>query len=395
MSAMSQTVHVALLARDGLFLKDGRGWQTSASGRGHGLDWPWPSTLLGALRAAWGRTEETVSGAVFDRRAWPERTASVRLGHTLGLHRPLPRSAGAWTAADRVWPAPQDAVWLEGRTQLERLDPVPAPCLRTLGRDEDEARESLWWPSLDDAAKPLGGPRWWAEERFGAWLAGGAVPAETSARSLGPAQRLQAHVGIGDESLAADEGVLFSHDVIETLERDAEWAIGVEMVVPAGDPPAILTLGSDRRLVHSEPLPQSVFEPPAAVLEAFRGGSTGLRLFVVTPAHFARGWLPDGLEAVGNLFRGHLAEIQGELVLRAAIVPRPGHVSGWDMAAGRPKPTDRLVLPGAVYFFERADGRSFAEGDARTAWLAALGRRTEEGFGRVVPGVWNARGNQP
>jgi CRISPR-associated protein Cmr3 len=48
-----------------------------------------------------------------------------------------------------------------------------------------------------------------------------------------------------------------------------------------------------------------------------------------------------------------------------------------------------MVSPGAVYFFEKADGAPFAESDARSLWLAAVGSRTHEGFGRVVPGVWS------
>jgi CRISPR-associated protein Cmr3 len=83
------------------------------------------------------------------------------------------------------------------------------------------------------------------------------------------------------------------------------------------------------------------------------------------------------------------------VILRAAFVPRPIHVSGWDMAAGAPKPTSRMVAPGAVYFFERADGEPFGEADARSLWLAALGTRTEEGFGRVAPGVWSPARSTP
>jgi CRISPR-associated protein Cmr3 len=65
------------------------------------------------------------------------------------------------------------------------------------------------------------------------------------------------------------------------------------------------------------------------------------------------------------------------------------------MAKGEPKPTLRMVPPGAVYFFERSDGRPFGEAEARSLWLAALGTRTDEGFGRVVPGVWQPTRNNP
>ncbi len=375
--------YLALIPRDGLFCKDARGWHTSSSGRGHALDWPWPSTLLGALRSAWGREEEALLGRPMSRDEWRDRTASIALGATIALRR-APGARGArWS---RVWPVPADALWLEGHSEVFRLDPRP-PTVPTLGVDDDEAREALWVPTVDEAAKPLRSPRWWTEQSMRAWLAGDSVPAEDAA-SLKLHRRVQAHVGIRPDTLTADESVLFAHDVIETLEPDAEWAIGVEVDLPQGSALHVGALGSDRRLAHVEALPESVFAPPDRVLETFRRAPRGLRLVVVTPAQFERGWCPDGLAVDGLVIRGRVAPLDHELLLRAAIVPRPVHVSGWDMAAGQPKPTSRMVPPGAVYFFERADGEPFTEQDARRLWLAKLGARTAEGFGRVVPGTW-------
>jgi CRISPR-associated protein Cmr3 len=382
---MMLSARIALIPRDGLFCKDGRGWHTSASGRGHALDWPWPSTVLGALRTAWGRAEEARSGTGFDGDAWRTRTADIALDRTLVLRRP---HGAEWTNAYRVWPVPLDGAWLEGRTEVERLEPVP-PTLPTLGRDDDEAREALWRPRLADGAKPEPPPRWWSEAHFMTWLSGRPVRSRDPENAFATPRRVQVHVGIRPEELTASEGVLFSHDVMETLERSAEWAIGVEAVLPGGEIPGVTTLGSDGRLARLEPLPEALFEPPAPLLEAFRAKSAGLRTVVVTPACFERGWLPDGFEPRKGEYRGRLTGVGGELVLRAALVPRPVHISGWDMAAGTPKPTSRMVAPGAVYFFQRVDGVSFVEADARSLWLAAVGTRTNEGFGRVVPGVWN------
>ncbi|MBI2566725.1 MAG: CRISPR-associated protein Crm3 [Candidatus Schekmanbacteria bacterium] len=384
---MTRTARVALVPRDGIFCKDGRGWHTSASGRGHGLDWPWPSTILGALRSAWGRAEEARIGAIFGPDDWRTRTATIRLGRTLALRR---RHGAAWGTEHATWPVPLDALWLERRTEVHRLDPVE-PVAPTLGRDDDKAREDLMRPFLDGAGKPLPPPRWWSNEDFSAWLAGHSVPVRDGDDVLAMARRLQVHVGILPEELTADEGVLFSHDVIETLDSDAEWAIGAEAVLPDGELSAVTTLGSDGRLVRVEPLPDALFEPPALVLEAFRATSIGLRIAAVTPICFERGWLPVGLERQAGMYRGRVPGIDHEVILRAAFVPRPSHVSGWDMAAGAPKPTSRLVAPGAVYFFERTDAKPFGEVDARSLWLAALGERTDEGFGRVVPGVWSPK----
>jgi CRISPR-associated protein Cmr3 len=263
--------------------------------------------------------------------------------------------------------------------------------LPTLGRDDDDTRESLWVPRIEEAAKPLPSPRWWSEEHFATWLAGRSVPTRAPGHAFETLRRVQVHVGIRPEEFTADEGVLFSHDVVETLERDAEWAIGIEVALPSGDMPAVATLGSDGRLIRIEALPDQAFDLPDSVLEAFRAGSAGLRLVVTSPACFGRGWLPDGLDPRDREYRGRLDGLDVEVVLRAAFVPRPLHVSGWDMAARKPKPTLRMVPPGAVYFFERVDGQPFGEAEVQALWLAALGARTSEGFGRVVPGTWNPK----
>ncbi|HLH71452.1 MAG TPA: type III-B CRISPR module-associated Cmr3 family protein [Candidatus Dormibacteraeota bacterium] len=409
---MSAIRSLALVPRDGVFCKDGRGWYTTALGRAHGTDWPWPSTVLGALRSAWGRGLEERQGRRLERGAWPERTREVTLGPSLALRRPL---GAGWAPEHRAWPAPADALKVRDRERLLRLQPGPRDPAgpKTLGRDDDPAREALWLAMVDEEGKPERMEPWWSEEHFIAWLAGEEVPARAEGRRFSLPRRLQSHVTIRDEQLTAEDGNLFSHDVLETLEgprgRDvpggrepqeeegeaggalAEWAIGVEARLPDPFLPRLGRLGSDGRLVRIEPLPEPLFAPPPGLLAAFARGSAGLRLVVVTPASFARGWLPDGLERLQKEteIRGRLPGVEAELVLRAAMVPRPLHVSGWDMVAGAPKPVSRLVAPGAVYFFERADGGRFGEAEARALWLAAVGSRTEEGYGRVVPGVWN------
>lgn len=381
------TTHLALVPRDGFFAKDGRGWHTSASGRGHGLDWPWPSTVLGALRSLWGRGEETRSNTTFTPDDWRSRTQPIQLGRTLVLRR---EHGAAWRVEDATWPVPLDALWLEGRTEVHRLDPEK-PIAPTLGRDDDEAREALWRPEPHDAQKPLASPRWWSSEEFISWLSGKSVSVRKE--TLATTRRVQVRVGIRPEELTSDDGVLFSHDVVETLDPSGEWALGVEVALPAGELPKVATLGSDSRISRVESLPTTLFEPPARVIDAFRAASPDLRLVAASPLCFEKGWLPDGFVNESGEYRGQLAGL--DVVLRAAFVPRPIHVSGWDMAKGEPKPTSRMVPPGAVYFFERTDGQPFGEAEAKSLWLAALGTRTDEGFGRVVPGVWRPTRNNP
>lgn len=381
---MSTLHRLVLTPRDGLACRDGRGWTPIGAGRAHALDWPWPSTILGALRTAWGRALEAKENRTFGKDDWKERTKAVRLARLLVLR--ARRGEAGW---QRVWPRPADATAYEGDGTPVRLDPRP-PELPTLSRDDDPAREALWRPRLEDPRKPASLPPWWPDDAFIAWLRGKTVEARhLTVRS--PERRVQSHVGIDAATLTAEEGRLFSEDVLETLDREGEWAIGAELEVPEGAPGPLITLGADKRLATVTPqLDERLFAPPPALLEAFqKGAPKGLRLVCVTPASFARGWLPDGFERHGREYRGRLCAIEGQLVLRAALVGRPLAVSGWDLAEGKPKPTDRMVPPGSVFFFTRADGAAFGEVEAKALWLAAIGRRREEGFGRVVPGLWN------
>ncbi len=375
---MSQA-DIILSPRDGLFCKDGRGWFTSSTGRGHSLEWPYPSTLLGALRSLWGRTREDREGRRFQADDWPQRTADLRLGPTL----PLRRSWGErWSAAHRIWPAPADARVVEAGA-IERLDPRP-PTLTTLGRDDDPARERLW-TAPGSRHKSTPGPRWWSEAWFLAWLEGASsVPLDGS---LELPRRIQTHVSIDPKTGAALDQNLYSHDLVETFTRDREWAIGCRVLADDLEHLPLATVGSDRRLASVEG-GAGLFEPPRSLLEAFAQGIPGLRLFVVTPAAFERGWLPDGLHARGDHYQGWLPALDVEVVLRAAFVNRALAISGWDMARGRPKPSTRAVPPGSVYAFTRADGQPFSVDQARALWLTSIGQRKDEGLGVVVPGVW-------
>jgi CRISPR-associated protein Cmr3 len=431
MSNDKHTHSLALVPRDGFFVKDGRGWQTSA--RTSVLDWPWPTTVRGALTTVSGKIAEQRETRRFGPEEWKDHQKDITIGAAVAMRRVVP--GGGWS---RMWPVPADALWLEERTSVLRLKPK-APATSTLGRGAPEghagAREALWVAqNVANSAKPLAPPRWWEEATLADWLSGecvktdpGRAPREQHPRMT---SRLQVHVGIRGETLTGDDGILFAHEVTETLERSthrreggkrevAEWAIGAEVTWPLDAVPdgRLARLGSDSRIAWIETVEdEHLFDMPPTVRSAFGGGSAGLRLMVVTPACFTGGWLPDGFVPVHEsgtwVFRGRLPRPDGaphapiydsELILRAAFVPRPMHISGWDMASdkargGAPRVTSRLVPPGAVYFFGRAGDqrKPFTADDAAALWLAPLGThdnegfgRTREGFGRVVPGIWN------
>jgi CRISPR-associated protein Cmr3 len=315
-----------------------------------------------------------------------DSTAGIELRQSLVLQKPINES---WNVKHRVWPIAADALWLEDENTVFRLSPRPCSIeVSTMGIDDDDARELLWMPDVH-RSKPAAAPQWWNEEDFSAWLAGSPVKVRPKSQWLWPSRRMQVHVGIRADELTANDSALFSHDVIETLERNAEWAIGFCAQFPGDLTANVATLGSDSRTARVERLPEEMFAPPPSLLNAFKEGSRGLRLVTVTATSFENGWRPDFFKSQDKEYRGRLSAIDGDLILRAAFVRRPVHISGWDMFKGQPKPISRMAASGSVYFIERVDGRKFTESDARALWLAAIGQRTHEGFGRIVAGTWN------
>lgn len=386
---MTITAHLAFYSRDGFFCKDGRGWYGAGGGSGHGLAWPWPSTVRGAIRTLWGRANETIVG----QQGWLAATSSIALGPTLAMW----RERGG-NALERRWPVPADVEYVrhpDGTpSDVRYLNPAPCP-VATLGRDDDPARECLWIAPASDRGKPGPRPRWWSESELIAWLAGSSVPAEPAVAADRPARRRVTRAAIVPTTQTVVDGALFSHDVVETVEPDGEWAIAARVTVPDARFATTATLGSDRRLARVVEIEPAAFDLPPSLAAASTDDVPGLRLLVVTPTIFARGWLPDGLAADGDVYRGRLAGIAPEVVLRAVIAPRPVAISGWDMAANAPRATNLAVAPGSVYFLQRADGGRFTADDVRDLWLAALGCRTEDGFGRVVAAAWTPASLSP
>lgn len=76
---------------------------------------------------------------------------------------------------------------------------------------------------------------------------------------------------------------------------------------------------------------------------------------------------------------------------------RPAVVGGWDLAAGRPKPTRRAVPAGSVYFFELEDGdvdalfdRYFGQSICREDDATTLNDDGKQGLGLAYLGAWPA-----
>jgi CRISPR-associated protein Cmr3 len=409
---MNQTITnsrvvLALSPRDGMLLKDGRGWSTSESGRAGTFAWPAASTVRGAITAATGHVREDEQCVSLSPDEWLSIAHGIRVDAVL----PLCGAAASQSAWARLWPAPRDAATFPRNGVVQRLDPSRPDKAKTLVLSTDSeavAIEALWHPRLAGAdEKPDSPVAWWPEEAFVDWLCGRDV-LRTASRSVPPPPtRVQTHVSIGSGGGAVDGG-LFTATVIEPVSRVSEggalsrWPTWSLAAIGTGFDPRVVQgrtvrLGGDGLFATCAPLPDSFAAAPPGLLEAFRPGSRGLRLVLVGDASFAAGWRPGFLEPREGRFVGEVAGV-GAVVLRAACVGRPVVVSGWAMAGrrtdgrrGMPKPSRRLAPAGSVFFLEKVSGEPFTAGEAESLWLRSVGESVHgtDPVGAVVPGVWN------
>jgi CRISPR-associated protein Cmr3 len=201
------TQHLALLPRDGLFLKDGRGWYTSDIGRSHAHPWPLPPTVRGALRAAIGRGLMKRSGRDLSPAEWERETEAVSLRRVLSLRRPL---AEPFRAGHRMWPTPADALYPSSGADVIRLDPIP-PKGSTLGSAAEPWVETLWRPYPGHIGKPRQPPAFWPEADMLQWLRGEPVGAHRPGDpALRPERRAEIHVTIDRATQTAAESMMSS-----------------------------------------------------------------------------------------------------------------------------------------------------------------------------------------
>jgi CRISPR-associated protein Cmr3 len=114
----------------------------------------------------------------------------------------------------------------------------------------------------------------------------------------------------------------------------------------------------------------------------------GFKIYFATPTIFDAGWLPNWLSK--NDLSGAYHGVQVQLV--AASVPRYQTIGGWDVAYNRPKPTNRAIPAGSVYYF-KYDKNNVKPSEIIKAFhwknIADESNDVQIGFGLSLVGVWN------
>ena len=374
---------VRICPRDPVLFRDARPFAAEPGARAVTLDWPLPGTVAGALRShAIGRA----SG--FD--GWDAEASARALA--IPVHGPLPQrrdAAGAWQT---YLPAPRDALIFEqdgtdGITVLvpdERLT-EGAGCLHPDGAPAG------WVPlKVREEVKPKTDAAFWSLEDVVAWLSTSDPAARTDAKALQERalKRLdtdaRTHVAIDPATQTHREGALFTTEAL-IFPDEPETA----MLCRAGTehlPGGFLPLGGERRLAALESA--DVTWPEPRVPEAGEiATANGLRLLLVTPAHFTNGWRPTWTE---NGTPAALQTLAG-MDLVAAAVGRRVPVSGWDLQKKQTRATRYLVPAGSVYFFKPRQGTTLTRRLFEELWLQPVSDTADDrwnGYGLAIAGVW-------
>lgn len=390
--------------RDPLLLRDGRPFGPSPGARAESLDFPFPSTVAGAVRTRIGTAAQN-----------PFEHDSARPLQQIAVRGPLlVEISDATTGPALRWlaPAPADAVLLKSRHPAAGDDPLAD--LHRLAPDPHQDESATDLAGLlpvgmvrPNKEKPLANPpRFWSWESYSAWLASPEDKTGIAPHSLGhsgPARESRVHVSIRRDQQTAQEGRLFQTCGLEFTHVAGSWetaqplglAVAVEGAtstespsIPTDFPAGYGTLGGERRLVRWCRQEQAEFPrcPPEVRSAVIRTGAC--RVVLLTPGFFSAGYRPQSLLTI---VPGVVAEVLGIAVARAQVV------SGWDYALGKPKSTRRLAPAGSVFFLTlHGDDEAIAEFVDRV-WMQCvsdgiqgedIGQDNRDGFGLAAVGVW-------
>jgi CRISPR-associated protein Cmr3 len=371
------------------------------------VSFPYPSMIAGAVRTRMG----CENGAfTLPKAALPELLEKVLVRGPLLAELNAEGEVLQWLA-----PAPQDASILrdtDDQPVLRRLVPRPLEAGERLDSLPERNLQPVAYAGAETYGKPPKRvPAFWNWKDFERWLAAPADRPGVDLAALGienlPIEH-RSHLAIQPEERVGIDGMLFQTSGLRFLqepERDGRpclaprrfalslWTAGATVAGRALDlHRQIAPLGGERRLARWSAASSEWPRMPEAIREKIVADQRA-RLILLTPAVFARGALPGwngGPWPEGGSVKA---------TVRAACVPRPGIVSGWNLAAengegklkGRPKPTRRLALGGSVYFLELAGSPEDLRRWCDETWFACVSDEAQDrrdGFGLAALGVW-------
>lgn len=385
---------------DPLIARDGR---PAAVNHFLSVAFPYPSMLAGVVRTRLG--SEGGAFKLFDHlkdlkeKVWIRGPLLAELKEEDAIQQ--------WLA-----PAPRDAVLLEKEKTVTLRRLAPRPLRDGEGMDSlgDNHLVPLGYQDADSYGKPpKDSPAFWSWQTFETWLKTPEDQEGVNLKTLGIEslpKETRVHLAIQPGERVGLDGMLFQTSGLrflyekETTSEDGKprkipfpprrFALSLqsEEAVIAGKnralQPQIAPMGGERRLARWFPAECDWPRMPPEIVETIT--ETGrARLILLTPAIFETGAIPGWNKAAWPLGGDVKAAV------KAAAVPRPEIVSGWDLEKGKPKKTRRLAPAGSVYFLELTGDRATRRAWCESAWLHCISddeQDRRDGFGLAVLGTW-------
>ncbi len=364
---------------------------------GESLVPPWPSVAAGAIRSALLAhkgvdLQEFATGRVTDpelgtpQQPGPFRVMDFRLARRFADRRVEPLYA---PPADLVFQRRAD-----GSLEGVRIEPKALPT----GIHSSAPTEKLAILPERERSKPESG-YWLTQEGWQAYLLGnGLDPAQHLVPTHG-LWTLDPRVGVGLDPAkrSAAQGKLFTVQAVVMEKQyqtnghghDVGFLATVEgATIPDG---LMLRFGGDGRAAKANliPAPSSETGLSSVIDQIVQSGRC--RLILTSPGLFSGGWLPTGAtDCDAGDIRFDLHGVKARIV--CAAVPRAEVISGWDLAKWQPKPAQRVVPTGAVYWLDQleATAEQLRELIVQGLWTnpPADAARRVEGFNRFTWGLW-------
>ncbi|MBW2132850.1 MAG: type III-B CRISPR module-associated protein Cmr3 [Deltaproteobacteria bacterium] len=347
---------------------------------------PWPSVFAGALRsrmladdhdtdfADFAEGKKPPTGQLKDCIGTPTTPGSFRISRLS-----LARKSETGTVLPFL-PLPADLVSKNEKTDYlfprnlhaALASSVNMPMLPILAQEKTE--------------KPDTG-RWLDDEGLAAYLAGRPIGSNHLVKQE-TLWREDPRLGIALDASTrtAEEGRIYTTSTV-AMAKAIGFLVGVEGAGQCLPQCGLLRLGGDGRgalIQHCN----SVWPiPPWQRIEQERR----FRMVLLTPGIFPDGWKPPGLMEKNDRLLIHGNGFVARLV--AAAVKRPYVVSGWDLARNAPKPAQKAVPSGSVYWFDSLEGKieDLQQLEKSGLWHLTVNPdpiRKAEGFNHILIAAW-------
>ncbi|WCN08279.1 type III-B CRISPR module-associated Cmr3 family protein [Marinomonas mediterranea] len=363
---------------------------------------PPPSTMAGALRAAYARANNIGF----------EGNTQCILSKAIKGPLPVKQSVSGDTHTLLV-PKPADAQYYynnQGEKEIVRLS--PRPLVADEGWDlptsllpvvfcEEQTKQHGKPESGPERGKPVSGPEWWSFDDLLTWRVDKPLEYESILRNgwTPPPGDIRTHVAINFETYAAEDGKLFQTSGLPMWQarEQTKTVFPEERILLAGKidgnifpnnesptPIQALNLGGERRLAEIS-TENTLWPDIDSNTLSDLASAQYLSLTLLTPAIFENGWLPCNQGEDGRFIYSPPGSDNLQLELISAAVGRWKAQSGWDLANRRPKPSRKIAPAGSVYWFKVLAGD---EHEIRQLWLTNIStskRDRTDGFGLVLP----------